>query len=399
MRRLHWAALAALALAGAWWWRAAPDAAQGVVLAAAASTASGAGADAALPRAAPGSAGAFDFGATARARRDEAQSLARERLQRAERALASYRSATRYPHEARPIAEHPDQVRPFALITADYPLRQRGSAPVAGVRLQTTQERVFVSGQETVAVSIAAVDEQGRRLPLLITRSVLIDAPDPRAASGRPPVALPFSDDGQGADLQAGDGVWSARVAPAAQGFADYAGTLRLLLELNQDGRRGEFAFELVYAPQVPAQWAGVREAVQDGSLVFLLGLQVAQPGRYVISARLDDAQGQPFALLQFNDELGSGAQQARLVAFGKLLRDGRPAFPLRLRDVEGFLLYPDRHPDRAMLPRLAGTVHTSRVYPLTRFSEAEWQSEERQRYLDELQRDVDRARRALPGP
>jgi hypothetical protein len=117
-----------------------------------------------------------------------------------------------------------------------------------------------------------------------------------------------------------------------------------------------------------------------------------------VISARLDDAQGQPFALLQFNEELGSGAQQARLVAFGKLLRDGQPAFPLRLRDVDGFLLHPDRHPDRAMLPRLAGVVHSSRVYPLSRFSDAEWQGEERQRYLDELRRDVDRAREALTG-
>lgn len=395
MRPIGWALLAAGLLAALWWWRgsdapttAAPEAAPpGTSSARADAPALSAQASAALS-------------GWARPQRDDGPALARERLQRAERALATYRTATRYPHSARPISEHPDQVRPFAPISADYPLRQRGSAPVAGVRLQTTQERVFVSGPETVAFSIAAVDEQGRRLPLLITRSVLIDASDPRNASGRPPVALPFSDNGQDADALAGDGVWSARAAPAAMGFADYAGTLRLLLELNQDGRRGEFAFELVYEPQVPAQWAGVREVVQEGSLVFALGLQVAQPGRYVISARLDDAQGQPFALLQFNDELGSGAQQARLVAFGKLLRDGQPAMPLRLRDVEGFLLHPDRHPDRAMLPRLSGVVHTSRVYPLTRFSDAEWHSEERQRYLDELQRDVDAARRALPvGP
>ncbi|MBQ0959844.1 hypothetical protein KAK06_12905 [Ideonella sp. 4Y11] len=396
MRPIGWALLAAGLLAALWWWQGSDQAPPSTAaLEAAPSVASSARSDRPAPTA-PASAA---FSGWAPAQRDDGPALAHEQLQRAERALASYRAATRYPPEARPITEHPDQVQPFAPISADYPLRLRGSAPVAGVRLQTTQERVFVSGQETVAFSIAAVDEQGRRLPLLITRSVLFDAPDPRAASGRSPVALPFADDGQGADAQAGDGVWSARAAPAAMGFADYAGTLRLLLELSQDGRRGEFAFELVYEPQVPAQWAGVREAVQDGSLVFALGLQVAQPGRYLISARLDDAQGQPFALLQFNEELGSGAQQARLVAFGKLLRDGQPAMPLRLRDVEGFLLHPDRHPDRAMLPRLAGVVHTSRVYPLSRFSEAEWQSEERQRYLDELQRDVDRARRELAGP
>jgi hypothetical protein len=34
--------------------------------------------------------------------------------------------------------------------------------------------------------------------------------------------------------------------------------------------------------------------------------------------------------------------------------------------------------------------------YPLTAFSDAEWQSEERDRYLAELQRDVDEAQARL---
>jgi hypothetical protein len=44
--------------------------------------------------------------------RDAQRELWRQRLQRAKRTLDSYRQATRYPHESRPIAEHPDQVRP-----------------------------------------------------------------------------------------------------------------------------------------------------------------------------------------------------------------------------------------------------------------------------------------------
>ncbi len=97
-----------------------------------------------------------------------------------------------------------------------------------------------------------------------------------------------------------------------------------------------------------------------------------------------------------FNDELRAGTQEIRLPVFGKLIRDEQPAFPLRLRDVEAFLLKPDAHPDRVMLPRLAGILHTSRTYALNEFSEASWQSAERDRYLAELQRDVDGARRAL---
>jgi hypothetical protein len=35
------------------------------------------------------------------------------------------------------------------------------------------------------------------------------------------------------------------------------------------------------------------------------------------------------------------------------------------------------------------GTVHTTRSYPLASFSDAEWTSEERSRYLTELGQDV----------
>jgi hypothetical protein len=116
-------------------------------------------------------------------------------------------------------------------------------------------------------------------------------------------------------------------------------------------------SFDVVYQPLVPAEWGGIREAVVNGSLVFDLQAQVHQAGRYVVNARVVDARGQPLALLSFNDEVGTGSQRFRLTLFGRLIRDAQPAFPLRLQDVEGFLLLPDQFPDRAMLPRRAGGV------------------------------------------
>jgi hypothetical protein len=204
---------------------------------------------------------------------------------------------------------------------------------------------------------------------------------------------MAFTDGGTDPDQRAGDGVWSARLQPSQQGFADYAGTIRVSLELNQDGQPGLVFFDVVYEPQVPAVWAGgVREALQDGSLDFYLKAQVSRPGRYVVSGRIDDANGKPFALLGFNEEVEAGAQEIRLTLFGKLVRDRAPAFPLTLRDVDGFLLIPDRFPDRAMMSRREGSVHSSARYPLNVFSTAEWSSEERTRYLTELGRDVDQA-------
>lgn len=316
-----------------------------------------------------------------------------QRLARARQTLDSYRESTRYPPESRPIGEHPDQLRPFDPIADDKPLRNPGGQPARGVHLRTTQERVFVSGAESVRLTVTAEDDAGKTLPLLVTRAVAFDLPDARQAIGRPQVAVQFADGGAEPDLKAGDGIFSARLQPSTQGFADYAGTIRVQVQLNQDGQQGVLNVDLVYAPQVPAVWAaGVREALQAGSLAFYLKANVSQPGRYVVSARVDDANGKPFALLGFNEELAAGMQEVQLVMFGKLVRDGAPVFPLVLRDVEGFLLIPDRFPDRAMMPRLAGRVHVSGSYPLAGFSDAEWSSEERGRYLAELTRDVHQA-------
>lgn len=325
--------------------------------------------------------------------REHQLAQARERLARARHTLDSYRESTRYPYESRPIGQHPDQVHPFDPIVEERPLRVRGGEVATGVRLRTTQDRVFASGAESVRFTVSAQGDDGRVLPLLVTRAVAFDLPDPRQAIGRPQVPVVFADAGRDGDARAGDGVFSARLQPAQQGFADYAGTIRVSLDLNQEGRLGTVFFDLVYEPQVPAVWAGgVREAMVEGSLGFYLRANVVVPGRYVVSARIDDADGKPFALLGFNDEIAAGTQEISLKLFGKLVRDAAPRFPLRLRDVQGFLLFPNRFPDRAMMPRLAGVVHTSGMHALASFSDAEWTSEERTRYLAELTRDVEDA-------
>ncbi len=376
MRPAAWLAGAVLAGLMAWWaWpgpRARPEA-------------QAAAAPLALPLPAIQASGAasqqapFTVAAT-RARLAEREQLL-QRLARAREALGVYREQTRYPHDSRPIAEHPDQVHPFAPIRESLPLRFPGTqGAVPGVRILTTQDRVFMSGDEAVRVSVTAQDDSGRTLPLLVTRAVVFDLPDPRQAAGRPQLAL---------DVSGSDGVVGAQFQPSRTVFADFAGTLRLQFTLSQDGRQGVVNFDVVYQPGVPAAWGAISDRVADGSLDFLVGLDVQRAGRYVIDARVDDARGQPFALVSFNEELGKGAQVVRLRVFGKLLHDTAPAMPLQLRDLQGFLLMEDRFPDRATLPRREGVVYRSGRYPIQGFADAEWTSEERDRYLAELGKDV----------
>jgi hypothetical protein len=228
-------------------------------------------------------------------------------------------------------------------------------------------------------------------------RAVARELPPPRTGPTYPELTMPFNDEGTSGDLVAGDGIHGAQLQPATQGFTGLLGQIRVEVLLQYRGQQGATYFDIVYSPEPPATWqGGVREALEDGSLNFYLKAQVREPGRYVVTARVDDATGQPFALLSFNDEVSTGPQEIRLSLFGKLVRDGKPAFPLTLRDVDAFLLRPDVFPDRKLMPRRVGKVHTSQSHPLAAFSETEWSSDERARYVAELTRDLDEAQREL---
>jgi hypothetical protein len=135
-----------------------------------------------------------------------------------------------------------------------------------------------------------------------------------------------------------------------------------------------------------------VREALQDGSLDLLVEIEVERPGRYVLAARADDARGRSFAYLSFNEELGAGRQEARFRLFGRLVRDEAAEPPFTLRDVEGFLLKENAHPDRELMEAMDGAVHTTKRYRTSDFSEAAWESEEKARHIAEFTKDVEEA-------
>ena len=347
----------------------------------------------ALPASGPGA----PLSPLGEAERRAQRELWEARLERARATLDGYRTATQYPHESRPAAEHPDQLRPFDPIAEERSLRMPGGTATQGVKLLTTQERVFASGSESSLVTLALQDLQGRPLPLRVARAVIREVTPPGATASTAEFSPDVNDAGRAGDTRAGDGVLSVRMHPAAQGFGGFAGTVRLELQLEFRGQPGFLYFDLVYSPEVAAVWLpGVQEEASPAGIHFTVKALVRLPGRYVVSARIDDAQGEPVALALFNAEVGAGEQAFRLPVFGKLLRDSAPAMPLRVRDIEAFLLKPDTFPDRVMLPRRAGVQHTSGVHDIAGFSDAEWAGEEKTRYLTELGKDVAEAERQL---
>ena len=319
-----------------------------------------------------------------------------ENVQLADHTYCSYRTSSQYPVGSRPMADNPDQNRPNDPVAAMNPMRLDGGGADTNVQLQTAQSRVYMASGESVAFSLRAVDAAGKTLPLVITRA-LAQGITYAGTRQTPQVSIPFADDGTGADPVPNDGAFAGVLAPAQTGLASFNGTVRTEVRYNVGGKSGVVQFDVVYTPELPGTWAGApRETMENGSLVFHLPLEVRIPGRYIVNGRVDDARGHPVALLTFNDMLGPGPNDVRLTMFGKLLRDGAPALPLTLRDVDGYLLKENTDPDRALLPRLQGKVFASTTRSPNGFSDAEWQSEERSRYLTEFGKDLREAKSRL---
>jgi len=319
-----------------------------------------------------------------------------EHVQLTDHTYCSYLEGSKYPAGSRPMSQNPDQAYPNRPVTEMNPMRtsERNSDP--NILLQTSQSRVYMAANESVAFSLRAVSPDGSLVPLVVTRAVAAGIMN---SGARPTtqVALAFADDGGGADPVAGDGAFAAVLTPAQTGLAGFHGTIRTEVRYTAGGKNGSLIFDVIYSPKVPAVWAGPpREVVEDGSLAFVLRADVRTAGRYVVTGRIDDAKGQPFALATFNEVLGPGPNDIKLTVFGKLMHDAAPALPLTLRDVDGYLLKENTDPDRELMPRLEGPVMKSRTQSLNGIADAEAGGEERERYLTEFAKDRKQARESL---
>lgn len=317
-------------------------------------------------------------------------------LEEVDQTLCSYEESSKYPLTSRPAAEHVDQLYPNQMVTESHAMRKKGGGSNADIQIESSQSRVYMAARESVLFSLRAYDQSHQPQNLFVTQALArgLSFDNKRSATQ---VSLAMADNGRDGDEQASDGIVSARLSPAATGLAQFHGTIRVEVNFSVNGQAGYAYFDVIYSPELPATWAGkIREANEAGALVFYLPLQVHRPGRYLVNARLDDASGAPFALLNFNEVLPQGLTEVKLTAAGNLLRDKEASFPMKLRDIDGFLLKEDSDPDRELIPRIEGLAHQSKQYNLKAFSDAEWSSEERQRHLNEFRKDVALAQAAL---
>lgn len=306
------------------------------------------------------------------------------RLARARLTLNTYLQANRYPPDSRPMSENPDMEKPHWVPRYSLKLKRADGKP-SRAEIVLSQDRRFVVGDEVATLSMKCRLEQDPK-PCRVYGAWLKKLVDP-AVSGTPGGGQPVSfSDGP-------DGSQVAKVQPSALGFSGHHGLLRVDVAVDVGSESGATGYQLEYTPEAPAIFTGaVEESVENGTLFLRAGIDVKRAGKYVLYARVDDAQGKTFAFLSINQQFAAGEQKVPFRLFGKLLRDEKPVGPWSLRDLEGFRLLEDQTPDRELMSTREGVVHVTKKYDPASFSDAEWDSEEKKRYVDELTKDVKKA-------
>ncbi|MDC0743647.1 hypothetical protein [Polyangium mundeleinium] len=323
---------------------------------------------------------AGDDGAGARER-------AERRLERTRHTLEGYLQATRYPPGARPLSEKPDLQKAHSVAKSTQPLA-RSDKKLTDARVTLEQDRLYLVGDEAARLKVSCTTSEGPARCEVLRAEARVPETMPQAGN-MPAAPVVFADEG-------GSAV-TTLFAPAKEGFGGYHGPIAVNLDLRIDGEEGGARFDVIYTPAPPARLTGdVREVLENGSLCLYLRLAVDKPGRYVVVGRVDDADGDGFAYLEHNDPLDAGTQEAKMCIFGKLVLDERAKSPFVLRDVEAYLLKEDTYPDRELVPGRDGPFYTTKAYAESVFSDAEWQSEERDRHVKEFTKDVKEAEGAL---
>jgi hypothetical protein len=280
--------------------------------------------------------------------------------------LTAYRKLNVYPPASRPLTrENVDLLRP-----GERHEQRRPTDADDGVDFLFTADRYFVFGDEAIAPSLD-VRRDGKPIPVTITQAFAA-VMDP---ANRDPARYPF-------ELRAGSPLRGA-FAPSVMRLSRQA-AVGLYVEFDYGGARQRARLELQYTPSAgsPARFTGTfQDAVASGSLMIRAGVAVARGGHYLVDCNLYDAEDRPVAWTRSKVELTESTREVDLSFFGKVIADQGARGPFKIGQLRGARFDPGRDPDLEQMQPFTGS-YTTRAYPASAFSDAEYDSPEKQRML-----------------
>jgi hypothetical protein len=248
-------------------------------------------------------------------------SVAQERSWLAVETAREYKEQARFPESSRP-------------------LKAGEKDPVREKRTATQQTSRGPEGKgAALSVWAGAVSfEVGRpvRLFATIEDGVALEVSGEIVGEGGDLVAtVAYADDGKGADRQAGDGIWSARLRMPAGLEPELAASYMVKVRSRLlDGDVRESVGGFLYSNPAAHLTGRYRDELRDGNLVIAAEVDVARAGRFHLAGTLTSLEGEPLGTAQAAAELEPGQQWIELSFYGLIFHDRKVAGPYRLGTV-----------------------------------------------------------------
>jgi hypothetical protein len=311
---------------------------------------------------------------------------AKAELEMARHDLENYKQTSRWPESARPAEEMAPGggLLPHYTSPTVVPLvkRRADGTPdpdsLGKARVVLSQDRFQLSGDESVLVSIKGLNDKGRDLPVRCSEARAIAIPAP-GADRLPPFPLNCKPGADGAAI--------ATFTPKQSTLRGFTGSIDLDFDLSlerDDGvqETGSARVVVHYVPQQPGRLTGVvREAYENGSIVYYLGLEAAAPGFYRLNVRADNGTDDKiFAHMNVRQNVDkAGPTELRAELFGKLIVDN-DVRTVRLRDVDGEFV-PEAG-EIAGIPGKDGVFYVTKSVDRARVKGDDWSSPEKDEHM-----------------
>ena len=305
--------------------------------------------------------------------------------------LENYKQASRWPESARPAEEMAPGggLLPHYTSPTRIPLvkRRADGTPdpdtMGKAQILLQQDRFQLVGDDAVTVSVKALGDKNRELPIRCSDARAMTAGGPQAAGAIPPFSFGCK--------QAKDGSVVAVFVPKQSPFRAQAGSIDLDFDLavdREDGvqERGNARVIVHYVPQSPGRLTGVvREAYEGGSLAYYLGFEAAAPGFYRLNVRVDSGTDDKiFANINVRQQVEkAGPVELRAELFGKLIVDSQ-AKTVRLRDIDGE--YVPEAGEISSIPGKDGIFYGPKPVDQSKVKGDDWQAPEKDEHMKNYQ-------------
>lgn len=307
----------------------------------------------------------------------EAGKLARETAKQ-------YREQARYPESSHVVNPgEADSLREKRLPTRQT---RRGSDPNDPTLAVWASKVSYEKGQ---AIDLfASLEDRGKAVAA--TSEIAGEIED---GAGRILAQVKYADDGQGADVRAGDGVYSARLASSVlTATASYMVRVQTRLA---DGDPLAAAGGFLYSEPFAHLTGRYRDSLRDGNLIISAEVEVTESGRFHLAGTLYSKAGEPIGYAQAAAELEPGRRWIELSYYGLLFHDRQAAGPYRLGTLS--LSTTGRMPNA--LNDLVEDAYVTRPYRLQQMRSEAFERPQLLEAASRLEADAERAEREARGP